>query len=322
MELRDIEYFAVIAEHRNLGRAAEALGLSQPALSMSLRRLEAAMQTKLVKRTPKGIELTAVGTALLSRVQPLRMSIADVAREAADLSEGRAGNVRIGAAPEFAEYFLPPALTQLFAEAPTVSVQVTVAGPDILRDALRNADHDLVITGIASGPYQDLVQLPLFDEGFVLVAATHHRLARKRRIAISDLANERWAVANASVLAWKWLNSVFKEHGLPPPRLAMHSNSALVRLLTIASSEVLGFTSPRFLRTVASHLPLSVIHVPDSTWQRHMGVSYRRDSYMPPAANRLIEILCRIAAKVVAEDALSETSGGATVSVASSRRRR
>ena len=57
MELRDIEYFAVIAEHGHLGRAADALGLSQPALSKSLRRLEQALQVKLVKRTPDTWEL-------------------------------------------------------------------------------------------------------------------------------------------------------------------------------------------------------------------------------------------------------------------------
>src|SRR5689334_4923868 len=66
MELRDIDYFAVVAHHGHLGRAAEALGLGQPALSMSLRRLEQSAQAKLVKRTAKGVELTAVGAALLS----------------------------------------------------------------------------------------------------------------------------------------------------------------------------------------------------------------------------------------------------------------
>ena len=58
MELRDIEYFAVIAEHGHLGRASEALGLSQPALSKSLRRLEEAVEARLFNRTPKGMELT------------------------------------------------------------------------------------------------------------------------------------------------------------------------------------------------------------------------------------------------------------------------
>ena len=69
LNLRDLEYFVAVAEHGNLGRAAEALGLSQPALSKTLRRMETSMQTKLVRKTPKGIELTAVGAAVLSHVQ-------------------------------------------------------------------------------------------------------------------------------------------------------------------------------------------------------------------------------------------------------------
>ena len=85
MELRDIEYFGVIAEHKHLGRAAEALGLSVPAVSKSLRRLEAATEAKLVRRTPKGVELTAEGAALLSHVRDLRVSVRDITRELADL---------------------------------------------------------------------------------------------------------------------------------------------------------------------------------------------------------------------------------------------
>ena len=62
MELRDLEYFAVVAEHGNLGRAAELLGLSQPALSKSIARLEDAMEVKLFRRTAKGMDLTAEGS--------------------------------------------------------------------------------------------------------------------------------------------------------------------------------------------------------------------------------------------------------------------
>ena len=97
MNFRDIEYFAVLAEHGHVGRAAEALGLSQPALSVSLRRLEQSMNAKLCKRTPKGIELTDVGQVLLSQVRRLRQTREDVMREIADLSQGRSGNLRIGA---------------------------------------------------------------------------------------------------------------------------------------------------------------------------------------------------------------------------------
>ena len=291
MELRDIEYFSVIAKHGHLGRAAESLGLSQPALSMSLRRLEKSMQAKLVKRTPKGVELTAVGTALLSRVHGLRLSMNDVAREAADLSQGSAGDLRIGATPEFAEYLLPPAFSALFKVAPKVTVKVTVAAPDALRPALRSGELDLLVSGIASAPFEDLVSVPLLDDEFVVVSSIDHRLAKRERVTISDLAQERWAVSAASVLSWQWLHRMFKEHGLPPPRLTMDSNSAWLRLLTVASSDLLGFSSKRFLRQVAAHFPLAELRVREPTWARHIGVSYRKDAYLPPALMRLTEIL-------------------------------
>lgn len=302
MELRDVEYFSVIAEHRNLGRAAEALGLSQPALSMSLRRLEKTMQAKLVRRTPKGVELTAVGSALLARIHSLRLSMNDVTREAADLSQGRAGHVRVGAAPEFAEILLPLALRELFEAAPKATVSLTVAAPDVLRPALRSGELDLIITGVAGAPYEGLQHVRLFDDEFVVVSSATHRLVRQERVTIPDLAGERWAAAGPGILAWKWLNQMFKNYSLPPPQLAMESNSAWARLLTIASSQLLGFSSKRFLEQEASHLSLAVLHVPESIWSRRIGVSYRRDAYLPPAAMRLTEIFKKIGAGIDRED--------------------
>ena len=81
----------VCALNFDLGRAAEVLGLGQPALSMSLRRLEQSAQAKLVQRTPKGVELTAVGRVLLSHVKRLRLAREDLAREIADVAHARTG---------------------------------------------------------------------------------------------------------------------------------------------------------------------------------------------------------------------------------------
>src|SRR5690242_16494831 len=94
-QLRDIEYFSEIAERGNVARAAEALNLSQPALSKSLRRLEKTMQAKLVKRLSRGIELTDVGKELYWHVHRLRLSLDDMTRAVTDLSQGRTGHLRI-----------------------------------------------------------------------------------------------------------------------------------------------------------------------------------------------------------------------------------
>ena len=144
MDLRDIEYFAVVAQHGHLGRAAEALGLGQPALSMSLRRLEKSAQAKLVKRTSKGVELTAVGAALLSHAGKLRLARDDLAREVADLARGRAGHLRIGASPSNAEVCLPEACSTLLMEAPKVTLNVAVLDNDALLPALRKGELDTI----------------------------------------------------------------------------------------------------------------------------------------------------------------------------------
>ena len=81
MELRDFEYFAVLAHFGNVRLASEALDLTPGALSKSLHRLERELQARLFERTSKGVELTSVGTALLFRVQHLRSSLDDVARD-------------------------------------------------------------------------------------------------------------------------------------------------------------------------------------------------------------------------------------------------
>src|SRR5215471_11914924 len=99
MEFRDLDYFSVLARHGNVGRAAEELGLSPPALSVSLKRLETTMKTRLFERTPKGVVLTVTGSALLAQIQRLRLAREDVLREVSDLSQGRSGHLRLGAGP-------------------------------------------------------------------------------------------------------------------------------------------------------------------------------------------------------------------------------
>src|SRR4029453_8338092 len=127
MELRDIEYFEEIAEQRHVGRAAERLGLSQPALSKSLRRLEDALQVKLFDRNSKGLELTAEGSLLLTRARDLRLTLRNVAREVSDLSEGRAGQLRIGVGPTVSMRLISSSLAKLSTDAPRIAVRVTIS---------------------------------------------------------------------------------------------------------------------------------------------------------------------------------------------------
>lgn len=297
MNIRDIDYFAVIAEHGHVGRAAEALGLGQPALSMSLRRLEKSLQAKLVKRTPKGIELTAVGAALLTRVRRLQLARDDVMREAADLSQGRAGHLRIGVTSGFAEDAVAASQHALLKDTPGATLKVSVMTIGELLAALRNGQFDLIISAIPTGSSEDIVHEHLLDDEFVVFTSLDHRLAKHKRILLADLARERWVTpSGTSALSWQVLSQAFESHGLPPPPIAVESNSLTVRLHAVASSELLGFDSRLNVKRAAARFHLAMLHVKELTWIRRNGVSYRRDTYLSPVAQRFIQILKATAA--------------------------
>jgi len=300
LALRDIEYFVAIADHGNVGRAAESLGLSQPALSKSLRRLEVSMQTKLVKKVPKGVELTAVGSAFLAHVRRIRLALDDVAHEVADLTQGRAGHVRVGANQYAIDHVLPAMCGALLKDAPKMTLKVTVGSNDVLVPALRNGQLDLIISGIPLSPEGDFIQVHLSDDEFVVYASANHRLAKLKRVTIADLSRERWALL-PDVLASQWLRRAFEDSGLPPPEVTLETSSETLRLHAVASSELLGFAPRIYVREAAPRLRLVELRVKELAWRRPLGVRYRRDAYLSPAANRFIEILKTKAKEITAE---------------------
>jgi DNA-binding transcriptional LysR family regulator len=301
MELRDIEYFAVVAEHGSIGRAAEALGLSQPALSKSLRRLEESMDAKVVKRTPKGVELTSVGSALLAQVHRLRLTLDDISRETADLSQGRAGHIRIGTAAGFALDLLPTACDAFLKEAPKVTVKITVGDRDASLTGLRNGELDLAIITIQAAHHEDLGKEHLLDEEFVVYVSAGHRLAKRKQLTLADLVHERWVTGFINGPPERRLNQAFEDAGLPPPNIAVETAFLPIRYHLVAASNLLSFNSTRVVRYAAARLPIRELHVKDLAYTRALGVYYRKDAYLSPAARRFIEMLKTMAKEVAKE---------------------
>ena len=300
MELRDIEYFAVIAEHRHLGRAAEALGLGPPALSVSLRRLEESADAKLVKRTPKGVELTDVGRALLSHIGRLRLARDDLAREISDLAHGQAGRLRVGTSPAIANNVLPDACATLLKGAPKATLNVSIAASTaaLLQD-LRKGELDIVVINISNAPLDGLVREPLWDDEFVVYASVRHRLAKRKSVELAELVGDRWASTAASgFLAWNSLQRAFEERGLPAPQFAVVSDSGVLNRRMIASLDLLGIAPRMSVEPVAKITVLKILNITDAKWLRPVSLMYRKDGYLAPLGRRFIDILKAMANEI------------------------
>ena len=292
MELSDIEYFAVIAEHGQLGRAAEALHLSQPALSKSLRRLEDALGVKLFRRAPRGMELTPEGSLLLLRVRELRVSLGSVAREIADVSQGRAGHIRVGSGPVVPTQFLAAVFAEFLKAAPRTSIEAIVSDADEITPALRDGRLDVVVNLLHPRPPEGLVYTHLYDDEYVVCGSVRHRLSGQREVSLDDLSEERWVLSGPVLPTQQKLQQVFQHGGLAPPRIVFESRSPALRLQTAASSDLLLYISRHVIEeAVAAGTALRVIPVKELVWLRPVGVIRRKESYVPPAVGVLMKIL-------------------------------
>jgi DNA-binding transcriptional LysR family regulator len=292
MDLRDIEYFAAIAEHRHIGRAAEALGLGQPALSISLRRLESAAGARLVERTPKGVELTEIGAALLAHVGRLRLAREDLARELADLARGEAGTLRIGASPSNALAVLPEVCSALLAESPKLLLRVAVHDNEALLPALRKGELDVVIGHEQQFGDPDLTEITVRQDEFVVYCAADHPLTARKSLRLKDLANERWVATEANAYApWLSLHQFFAERELPQPRIALVSSSPALNMRAVASSRLLGVSNRRAVLATMASLRLACLAVKDLDWARDAVIVHRKGAYLSPVARRFIDAI-------------------------------
>lgn len=287
IDLRDLRYFETIAKLQHVGRAAQELHRTQPALTSAVRRLEEVCGAPLFEKSGRGIRLAPAGEVLLKWAQRMRFDVEDAQREIADLGKGLSGQVRIGIVPTAAQFLLPPAARQLLTEAPEVTLKTVVALVDTLKPLLRAGELDLMV-GTESSPDPGFVSKLLAEDRIVVAASAKHELFRTRP-KLADLAKYRWALQPPGAPTRDWLDHAFERKRLPRPNVQVEASMLLTLPALIAQTGLLSFISRYHLHPGRS-AELKEVELPETTMHRRLVVSYRKDGYLGPAAKRLIEL--------------------------------
>jgi LysR family hydrogen peroxide-inducible transcriptional activator len=167
--LRQLHYFDTSASALHFGRAADICAISQPALSMQIKELEAQTAAALFERSPKGLQLTPFGAEFAPRARAILREVAalgDFVR--AQTGDGLAGRVSLGVIPTVAPYFLPQMMAALQAFFPALDLRLREAMTHTLLSELGEGRLDCAILALPLAAPQ-LAQVPLFVEDFVLV---------------------------------------------------------------------------------------------------------------------------------------------------------
>lgn len=289
MDQRDLRYFETIAELQHVGRAAQKLHRTQPALTSSIRRLEEDCGAPLFERAGRGIRLTPVGRVLLKWARQVRFDLEDAKREMSAIGTGLAGQVRIGIVPTAAQFLLPAAARQLLHEAPGVALRTDVGLVDVLTPKLREGELDIVVASEMQ-PEPGIVSQVVAEDAIVVAASARHELLRRGTPTLKDLVPHRWALQPPGAPTRDWLDHTFDRRGLPRPQVQVESTMLLILPTLIAETGLLSFISRHHLHKSARS-GLKEIPLKETTMSRKMVVTYRDKGYLSAAARRLIELL-------------------------------
>jgi DNA-binding transcriptional LysR family regulator len=288
---RELDYFLTICETRNLARAAEAMDVSQPALTRSLQRLEARFGTQLFVRAPRGVELTPIGAALRARVEKARMALDDAETEVAQLSAGKVGKVRIGAGPLWARIVSRSLFPRFTIERPAAQVQFHVAFNTELFMLVEGGKLDFAVCGLLDVQPSSLVFHELLGTGMVVIVRVGHPLSTMKSPSIRDLAKFRGAAPGTGMRARQIAEERFATLGIRSPPYGIETNSWEAMLDAVATTDMYSLAPRHAALWHGWSSRLVAVDIPELDISQRIGVVTRTDAYLSPLAARAIELI-------------------------------
>jgi DNA-binding transcriptional LysR family regulator len=219
VKLHDLHVLMAVAQAGSMSKAATLLNTTQPAVSKSVADLEHAMGVRLLDRNAHGVEPTQYGQALLRHCSAVFDELKQSVQEIEFIADPTAGEVRIGSTEPLAAGILPAVIDQLNRQYPRISYHVAVqADFSALERELRDRQIDLMIGRPLQPVSDDLDSEILFTDRLLFVAGSKHPLARRRKVALTDLVGENWTLPPHDSAPRSVVAEAFRVAGIEPPK--------------------------------------------------------------------------------------------------------
>lgn len=217
IKIRHLEAFVEVARQKSVGRAAAALGLTQPAVTRTIRELEGIVGQPLVARDGRGIRLSRQGEAFLAHAGRSLAAVRGGISALSDRAE-RGPTVRIGALPTVSATVMPEAVARHLASGHPSRLRVVTGENRVLLDQLRKSDLDLVVGRMPAPELLEGLRFePLYRDRVVFVVAADHPLAAARRIGPDVLTLYPVLAPPEGSIIFPVVERVLVEQGLTRP---------------------------------------------------------------------------------------------------------
>jgi DNA-binding transcriptional LysR family regulator len=287
-DLADLRAFVALAELESFRAAAEALHLSQPALSRRIEKLEGALGVRLFDRTTRSVNLTAVGRDFARKARDLLDELENTLLGIRDVAAKRTGEVTVACVPSAVHYFLPSVMKQYHERYPKIRVRVVDEDANAVLSTVIRGEADFGLNFI--GTQEPEIEFePVLKEPFVAACRRDHPIARKRKLTWAELNEyEYMTVAKSSG------NRLLIDLALTdiPARPRWFYEVRHVSTLVGLVEAGLGVAAvPRLAMPGSDHPVLVSIPLVEPTVTRTVGLIRRRGRSLSPAAQQLYDLL-------------------------------
>lgn len=287
MDIRALRCFQMVAREANFTRAAEQLHLAQPAVSMSIKRLEEQLNLKLFHRTERRISLTDEGERLRLHADKILQAVADAELEMQELTGLSRGQVRVGIPSMLGSYYLPELLMGFRHSYPDIQLSVVEGGTTHIRKLIERGELDIGIV-VDDGKPDELDKTHLLQEEILVCVSPDHPLAQQSSVRYTEFLNEELVLFKEGFFHRQVTEQMAKTHQITP-KISFETN-----LIPLIQSVVRhGFGISALLRPAIDDAQ-DLIGLPFETPLRFdLSIAWQKQRYLSQANQAFVDYLLK-----------------------------
>jgi len=284
-----LQIFVDLSENHHMPTAAKEHGISQPAVSMSIRELESTLGLRLFERSAKGLIPTDKGVAFAFRVKRALAELRIIAPELAAIRGSIEGTITVGALPFSRTSILPASIARLLKKHPRLRIRTIESPYEALATGLRNGDVDFILGALRpADDANDLLTEALLSDMISIVVRTGHPLTAQAKVTVRDLLDAQWIMSRNGSPARELVIRAFRHLGHDAPAPVVETGDQVILRGLLMQSDMITAISAHQLQFEIDTGNLVTLNFPLHNTMRDIGVTRRVGASLSPGANSLI----------------------------------
>ena len=285
MDTKPLRYLIAIAEQQSFTKAAQCLGVAQPAVSMAIKKLESDLGLMLIHRRDRNISLTDEGQKLLQHARRIVQACDEALLEMSELNELAQGEVRVGIPSMMGSYYFPPILMAFRHQYPTLTLKVIEGGTWQLQKMLESGELDLSVIVSESLP-DNLATQPLIREEMLVTVATDHAFSELESVTPEAFFEEELVMFKEGYFHRRIVDLLAQSTGMTP-KISFETN--LIPLIKSITQQ--GFGISTLLAMVIEKDDQLITRSFEPPIWLDLSIAWRKDSYLSKANQAFLDFV-------------------------------